>query len=45
MSIPNEILAALLTAGLGLQAWTLIEIVKLKIKVAVLSQRIEDAGL
>jgi len=45
MNIPVEVAVAFLSAGLGLQAWTLIEIVKLKIKVAVLAQRIEDAGL
>lgn len=43
--MPNEVLAALLTAGLGLQAWILIEIVKLKTEVAVLRQRMDDAKL
>jgi len=45
MNIPIEIIVGFLSAGLGLQAWNLIETVKLKVKVAVLAQRIEDAGL
>jgi hypothetical protein len=45
MTVPIEILVGFLSAGLGLQAWVLIEVVKLKVKVAVLAQRIEDAGL
>jgi len=45
MNVPVEILVGFLSAGLGLQAWVLIEVVKLKVKVAVLAQRIEDAGL
>jgi hypothetical protein len=45
MNVPIEILVGFLSAGLGLQAWVLIEVVKLKVKVAVLAQRIEDAGL
>jgi len=45
MNLSDVILETLLSAGLALQAWTLIEIVKLKIKVAVLTQRIQDAGL
>lgn len=32
MNVPVEIIAVLLTAILGLQGWTLIEIVSLKVK-------------
>ena len=45
MNVPIEIVVAFLTAGLALQGWTLIEIVKLKTKVAVLTQRMEDNEL
>lgn len=37
MNVPIEIVVLFLSAMLGLQGWTLMEVVKLKTKVAVLS--------
>ena len=41
MNVPIEIIEIFLTASLGLQGWTLIEIVKLKMKVAVLEVKLK----
>lgn len=43
MNIPVEIIAIFVGVWLTLQGWTLSELVKLKTKVAVLSQRLDDA--
>ena len=42
MQIPLEIVVVFLTAGVGLQAWTLLEVVSLKAKVAAMEQRFTD---
>ena len=42
MTIPVEFLAVAFTAILGLQGWSLIELVGLKVKVAALQQQLKD---
>ena len=42
MNVPLEIIGIFLTAGIGLQGWTLIEVVSLKTKMAALEQRFQD---
>jgi hypothetical protein len=42
VNVPTEIVEAFLVAVLGLQAWTLKEVVKLKVEVARLNQRLDD---
>ena len=42
MQIPIEIIAILFTAILGLQGWTLIEIISLKVKIARDDVRFND---
>ena len=42
MNIPIEIITVFLTAMIGLQGWTLLEVVKLKTQVAVLEQKRND---
>ena len=39
MNVPIEIVVLFLSANLALQGWTLLEVVKLKTKVAVLSAK------
>lgn len=40
MNIPVEVVVAFLSVGIALQVWTLREVVTLKVKVAVLTQRV-----
>jgi hypothetical protein len=42
MNIPIELVATFLGCWMALQGWTLSELIKLKTKLAVLSQRVED---
>lgn len=42
MNIPIELVATFLGVWLALQGWSLSELIKLKTKVAVLTQRVED---
>lgn len=43
MNIPIELVATFLGCWLAIQGWTISEIIKLKTKVAVLTQRFDDA--
>lgn len=45
MNVPIEIFCIFLSSVLALQGWTLITVIKLNTKVAVLTQRMEDAGI
>jgi hypothetical protein len=44
MNVPTEIVVAFLSAFFALQGWTLLEITRLKVKVALLTQRVFHHG-
>lgn len=44
MNIPVEIVCALFVGIIGMQGWVLVEVVRLKVKVAVLMQRVFHKG-
>ena len=44
MNIPIEIICVFLTAAVALQAWTLMEMVKLKVKVAAMIEHCRECN-